>query len=524
MVSESKDTARYYQPTEGNSMQETAYEFFVALEESLSYLPNISKVYIAYNQLFQRLLNQATSMVSLNFSGSFAKTDFLLKEHHASLTMKREVNATRIRLRKQKTLSDNTLEQWCYYDFRNLTQFVSLLYKVSIPEHLSAYFPKHEPTQLPQYELIDDYVRFIVDHWDNDHVYGTADIKDGTWELKVRYANGNPYYDFDWSYLAKLFEKGSQLNLIRPRERDGVVYPELIIFEPDYLLDISTVARCFTEYADSPKVNLLKKLEPSQNTEATMLGNFAGQLLDEEIHQLPEGHDYKTSVQQFWQNNAFKLLTSNLTPDFHEEAKVQRVNIRKAINQGLSDNVGGFNPKNCIVEPSFFSEMLGLQGRIDLLQLDYKVLIEQKSGKGLWPFDGFHIPKQREEHYVQMLLYMLLIRYNFSDIYAKNNNELFAFLLYSKYTESLLPLGFSPELTFRAIKLRNELAAQELRYTHPNGMRVLETLTAELLNEKGVRGKLWDDYQSKQISNTLTPIHQASELERAYYFRFLTFI
>ena len=99
-----------------------------------------------------------------------------------------------------------------------------------------------------------------------------------------------------------MFYKGAQLNIVRPREDNGFIYPELIIFEPDYLVNISTVAHCFTNYADSPFVELTKKLEPSITSEAIVLGNFAGQLLDESIHQLPNTHSYAQSVKDFFKN------------------------------------------------------------------------------------------------------------------------------------------------------------------------------------------------------------------------------
>ena len=168
--------------------------------------------------------------------------------------------------------------------------------------------------------------------------------------------------------------------------------------------------------------------------------------------------------------------------------------------------------------------MLGLQGRMDYLQMDFKVLLEQKSGKGSFPYDNFTTPRQTDEHYVQLLLYMALIRYNYREMYERNGKELHAFLLYSKYTESLLGLGFSPELIFKAIKVRNGIAWTEMLYTQPNGYRILDGLTPDQFNMKKVSNSLWINYQMPQIASILNPIQNATELEKAYYFRFLTFI
>ena len=168
------------------------------------------------------------------------------------------------------------------------------------------------------------------------------------------------------------------------------------------------------------------------------------------------------------------LLTGGIDASFHSEAQKQKQNIAQAVYTELPNHMKHFDLKAAMVEPSFFSELLGLQGRMDYLQLDFRVLIEQKSGKGEFPYNNYVKPKQKEEHYVQLLLYMALIRYNFREIYERNKQELHAFLLYSKYTNSLLGLGFAPELIFRAMKIRNEIADRDLvrpsvRFSDPRG-------------------------------------------------------
>ena len=503
-----------------NYEKESAADFFAEIEHALSLIPDYRRAYRHLNKTFRKCLNQSTSDVKISLVGTFAKTDYLLKENNADKVMVRHTNNLRVRLRKQAELSDAELEKWCYYDIRNLSQFIAFIFNAEVPESLVAVFPAEEE-ELNVPTLLGDSIRLIVNSWDNDFIYGTAEDSDATNSIKVCYSHGNKAYDFDWTYIHDFLYTGAQLNVVRPRESKGIVYPELIIFEPDYLVDISTVARCFTSYADSALVNLIKKLEPSPTTQPITLGNFAGQLLDEQIHQMPENHTYSDSIKKFWQGNAISLLTANIDKQFHVDAKDQKANIAKAIGSDLPADVSSFDPKECIVEPSFFSEMLGLQGRMDFLQLDYKILVEQKSGK----WDEYHTIRQREEHYVQLLLYMLLIRYNFSEIYKQNGNQLFSFLLYSKYPDGLLSLGFAPELVFRAIKVRNEIAWIETQLlSQEGGFKILETLTPDKLNLKNANNKLWISYQSKQINDVLSPIHNASDLERAYYFRFLTFL
>ncbi len=502
---------------------EVATVFFDELEEGLRLLPGYRGFYGVLNRVFQKCIDQKISDTRLNFSGTFAKTDYLLKEHQAPQPLVRAANHTRARLRRREELSDDDLREYCLQDLKNLCHFIACIYEAQIPESLSRHFPQREIMQ-PRRELKTECMRAVIDSWDKDYIYVNAEDADGDL-LKVNYRATGFYNKGDWSYMESLFYKNAQLNLVRPRWEEDVLYPELIILEPDYLVDISSIARCFAPYAESPYVNLIKRLEPAQATEATVLGNLAGQLLDETIHQLPGTHSYRQSVKDFFKDHAISLLEASPGNQFHADAQLQKRNIQRALDDGMrQENFRNFDSKDGLVEPSFFSEMLGIQGRMDYLQFDFKLLIEQKSGKGEYPYGNFVKPRHREEHYVQLLLYMALIRYNFREIYEKNHEELHAFLLYSKYQESLEGLGFAPDLLFRAISIRNGIAWADMFLTKPEAYRLLERLTPEQLNSKHLQGKLWDNYLRPQLSALLTPVHHASVLEKAYYYRFLTFI
>ncbi|MDE6682437.1 MAG: AAA family ATPase, partial [Muribaculaceae bacterium] len=197
-------------------------------------------------------------------------------------------------------------------------------------------------------------------------------------------------------------------------------------------------------------------------------------------------------------------------------------NIRNALHRHLPDNFSGFNLHEVMGEPSFFSEMLGLQGRMDFLQLDLRIIAEQKSGKGDWPYDNFISPRPRSPHYVQLLLYMLIIRYNYRERYEINNRSLNAFLLYSKYEKSLLSLGFAPRLVEEAIKMRNLIASRDIEYAE-NGMAYLAELTPEMLNTRKP-DILWEKFTRPSLHRLLSPIRAAEDADRKYYLRFMRFI
>lgn len=367
-----------------------------------------------------------------------------------------------------------------------------------------------------------DYRRMTVVRWDKEFIHGTITDGDGHTEYaKVSYtttAGGNIH---DWSYMADLLCESAQLNIINPSVSNGIIYPELLILHPDYLVDISAVANCFETYATSPVIHLINKIKPSANTEATLLGNFAGQLLDEELR--GDTQPYNDSAATFYRGNTLRLITADVTPQFHTNAKEQKSNIHHAISEELPQTVSQYDSGKVMVEPSFFSEMLGLQGRMDFFQLDHRVIIEQKSGKCGFPQQSADTPVAATKHYIQILLYMALLRYNYRKQYERNNKQIHSFLLYSKYRNSLLPVDFDPQLMFEALKVRNGIAYSEV-YFSDGGIRLLASLTPEKLNKNHTNGILWNHYQRPQLEELLAPIHHASPTERAYYIRFLTFI
>ena len=505
--------------------QGMARELYAEVQEAYQRLPDYRRAYGLLNRAFQKCLDDKTGFAGVRFNGAFAKTDYLLKEHGAPRYLRGSVNDARVRFRQMRSLSDADCKANFDADFQAVCLFVQLIYQEPVPADLEARFQK--VGRKKRGKLTAEYLRIIVNRWDDTYLYAQADMEGGD-EVKVFYGGKSEwavYKDWDWSYLKDILVVGCQLNIVRPKELEGVLYPELFIWEPDFLVDISAIANCFESYGVSPLNHLLQKIKPSACTQPILLGQLASQFLDESLYYYPKECTYGESVKRFFADNALNLLTTDVDKEFHNQAQDQKRNIQDTLRSKLPEMLKAdgirFDASEIMVEPSFFSEMLGLQGRMDFLQLGQKVLIEQKSGKAQYPETD--PPKQQDRHYVQLLLYMLLIRYNYRAVYERNDYKLFAFLLYSKYTKGLLPLGFAPELMFDAIKIRNGMVAAEYDYSR-GGLDILTSLSADGLNVNHIRGTLWERFVKPQIEELLSPIHRASDLERAYYLRFLRFI
>ena len=503
-------------------MQQTDY--FDELKSAVTNAPDYKTLYMVMNSVYMRSLNDFTRGIRISLSGTFAKTDHLLKERKAPKQLWMAINDTRQYFKQRHSKSETELKDHYKMDLRNLCEFLSLRTGEPVPTELTAHYPAKQTSLAPSVRL-GEYIRVIVVHWDDDYAYCHSEST-GNEELKVCYSHGNKAYNFDRSYLKGLFYEGAQFNLIRPyKHDDGIIYPELWIFEPDYLIDITTIANCFGSYADSALVGLMNRMGKKETTSPMLLGNMASQLLDESIRD-SQTRSYAESAKEFFSYYAMRIIAAEDfdSADFHKQARDQQVNIQHAIRQILPQEIGNFDSKNGIVEPSFFSEMLGLQGRMDYLQLDMKVLLEQKSGKGEFPFNSFIIPTPKLDNIIQLLLYMAVLRYNFRKEYEQNNQELRPFLLYSKYKEGIVELQSRPQWLFNALKIRNELAWNDIVRFRDEGYSILTTLTPSQLKEKQMNDKFWNQYILPQLNDILLPIRSCSQLERAYCLRMLKFV
>lgn len=500
--------------------EETALSMYSDLHEAYN-ADYIRTTYKEYYSILKLAVEQKTSFNTLQLNGLFAKINFLGTEYKVNPHIFKQINNTRDRLRKSKDFADDELNKHKAEDLEAICKFIGAVYNETIPQNIVKLFPDAtEILEKQKHKAVAAYYRILVSDWNDTMIYGKCEEL-GTEDIQICYADNDDLY-YNWKDLREYLFKDCQLNIVRPSFKDNIYYPELIIFEPDFLVDITTVAGCFEEYAHHPQVQLLNKIKPYETTGAIMLGNLAGQLLDEEIHSNQEENSYKESYETYIRANAFNALTTDID-NLIKDGEVQKKNIHLALVDGLQKEINTYKRDNVMLEPSFFSEMLGLQGRMDFLQLDYKVLLEQKSGKsefvpGADPADP---PKQKEPHYVQMLLYRAILHYN----YAMDNRDIQSFLLYSKYSNGLIGLGPAPELLFEAMQIRNGLAWYENMYCK-DGMQILDLIAPkpELLKRREVNEKFWNEWKLPEIKKVTAPILRASELEKAYFYRFMSFL
>ena len=425
------------------------------------------------------------------------------------------------KMRRHSNSNAPILPEDVAYDCRALAIFVSAVVQEAIPSFLVGKIPARgrttENIQITNYR----YIRCIVREWDDSTIQVAVTNQDSSEELlMVDYMNTPDYIDF--SYLRPMLREGMQLNLLDCTVTRKKVVPRLIVVEPDYLIDISTIANCFETYGHHPLLFTVNRLTPRLSNKHIVLGNFAGSALDDIINH-PAGYDIKETFRSNFREKALDYATC---PDFDAASFKQDAERQVENIKGIVDEIfQTFDREKAILEPSFVCERLGIQGRVDLMTTDLKLLVEQKSGKNTFierkyknPHGSLHV----EKHYVQVLLYYGILQYNFQ-LSPKNAHIQ---LLYSKYPlpDGLLEVEPLQKLIREAIRFRNQAVATEFWMAENGFDRMLPLLTPQTLNVEKQNDNFYNRYLLPQLTETLAPLHQLNDLERAYFTRMMTFV
>lgn len=466
------------------------------------------------------------------FGNLFSQVDYLCKVRGIKIADKIAIQTMRRHSNKPDALTNEELG----YDARALAIFISAVFHVDVPHELNVLIPHTNRPYQKGLEINKRYIRCIVKSWDADFI--RVDIDQDADEEEYLVCLKDAENNIDHTYLCELLREGTQLNLLDNQVRQPIITPRLIVLEPDYLVDISSIAACFTAYGHHPLLYLLNLMKPRANTQATLLGNFAGAALDDIINN--HGH-YRVNdtVKSNFREKALEFCTCPYfdAKKFYTDANLQAYNLQQVVdilfprtaaqaqmNAFRGENL--YDRKKAILEPSFVCEALGIQGRVDLMTTDCKLLVEQKSGRNLnietHQADPSHHSYQLEPHYVQLLLYYGVLHHNFK----LSNNLVNIRLLYSKYQpqDGLMIVAFYQKLFKEAIMYRNQLVAASFEIAKEGFEHALNELTPEVLNVVGAQDFFYNQYLKPQLAAITDPLHALSPLEEAYFCRMMTFV
>ena len=226
------------------------------------------------------------------------------------------------------------------------------------------------------------------------------------------------------------------------------------ILEPDYLIDASDIDNCFEmSTVPLPVIYLMNKFEVPQPNINMMRGSLVNTMLDLVLE------DPKLSDETLFSN----ALRDNIDSAYQynlSELKDVRTEIERDHLPQLRNFQKEVENKNVSTEPTYFSALYGIQGRIDVLSESpdhpqFKEIFELKSSKP--PFSGVYTG-----HKIQTIAYHLLLR----STYGKQREGRTS-LFYSK----------APQGNIRAVPTEADLEKQLFRIR--NGIIQLLFLVAD---------------------------------------------
>ncbi len=420
-------------------------------------------------------------------------------------------------------------EQGFLRDLRAVAYAYRKIFHEDIPPKLYTLLPKQETTPAVKREKETRIrrIRVCFDYADESYLYvRPIDVLEEE-PVKVNY--NKPGVNEEFKDTVEELWRYAQLNLLDVTVDDNGVYtPSFIVLEPDYLLDISSLAECYKDYGSHPANYFLSRLVPIENARPLLLGNIANLFLDEWIYAGEKEPDYTECMKKAFRQYPIELAACEelrnpqKEKEFAQDCRMHFEHIRETVQKTFLQPGYNLDKNDAVLEPSYICEALGIQGRLDYMQRDMSSFIEMKSGKAdEYAMQGRLEPK--ENNRVQMLLYMAVLEYSM----GQERRSMHPYLLYTRYP-LLYPARASWAQVRRIINLRNCIVASEYGvqlHNHPSfTQRLLAQINPSVLNQKGLQGRFWEQYLKPSISRFGERMEQLTPLERTYFYTLYNFI
>lgn len=413
-------------------------------------------------------------------------------------------------------------------DVKTLAFFVKKLTGEEVPDALYRLLPRADATYIvaPPARERRRRMRVCFQYADEQYLYVNPVDEIVDEPLRVRY--NVPQINEEFAATCSILWRHAQVNLLDVAIDDaGILTPSFIVLEPDFLIEISSLAECFRDYGHHPANYALARLQPIENARPLLLGNIANLFLDEWIHASGEV-DYLTCMQKAFRRYPIELAACPDLADrekerqFFDDCRMHFDHIREVVTDTFRSPGYELDKTDAVLEPSYICEALGLQGRLDYMQRDMSAFIEMKSGKAdEYAIRGKVEPKENNK--VQMLLYQAVLEYSM----GQDHRQVRAYLLYTRYP-LLYPARPSWAMVRRVIDLRNRIVADEygiqLRNSPGYTAAKLHEITADTLNERKLSGRFWEQYLRPSIDVFAQRLAALSPLERAYFYALYNFI
>jgi len=474
---------------------------------------------LALATLLERLFFEATKQEQLAFSTLFARISYaghLYQMQPDTLRVIHHFRRVSARVRGgQGTASDREVR----LGVRAVAETVLIVCQTAIPPEVLEHLPadgewRFEPPDIWDYKAR---ARVVVvrDEPEQECLVAYDDENPGA-PVRVRYnlPDRNDNFNPTIRLLRTVFGFPVTLNLLEVDvDAQGQYRPRVFVVEPDYLVDVSAISECFKPEGPQPLSYLVKKFLPYESTSAILLGNVANHFLDRLLNE-PEAN-FPDLLRETFRLYPFVYapMTDSEVREISNKAQKHYLNLKMMAQTGLAQQQ--IEPENCVLEPTFYSEQYGLQGRLDLFYRtdERSAIVELKSGAAFKP-NSYGITRS---HFTQTLLYDLLVRSVFGPA-----TDPAKYILYSG--ADVQPLRFAPTVApeqWEALQVRNHLVGIErlLARIRPGDLDVpiFQRLRADQAADPR-------DFMARDFGIFEATYGKLSQLERKYFNAFAGFI
>ena len=487
---------------------------------------SLKNKYIHLKRILERSCKELTSGESLQFPSLFSRLVFIAQKYELPKSLEWGLQTIRIKTNFLLRSEQNVISTGKYQQAKEaLENFLSFI------DGQTKNFNYVESTVFEYEEempVSSDKIRVQVIGIDkeNNIIRCKADTLSRD-AIEVKY--NVPSVNNSFNETIERLWIGAQLNLIDSKtDNKGYIIPKIFVLEPDYLIDASAMSECFQLYGNSHLHYFRRKFEPNTNSQHILLGNLANFFLDELVYAVDaEELNFKKIFLKSFKSMPFEYASCNEINDnanfreFMIKAEKQFENIKRVVLYDMPAN--GFSVSSCTLEPSFFCEKYGFQGRLDLLQLSEDKdgvdrIIELKSGKTPYPRED--ATRIAPNHETQTAVYRLMIQ----SVFGKDARKIYPTILYSAAENEGENIRFAANYSLlekEIINTRNLIVATE-HDLYSGGTKTVKEAFDKMFNPDNY-GRIPQFFTDK-LEEIKKILAKSSELERIYFYRYINFI
>lgn len=349
----------------------------------------------------------------LSFSNLFGRLEYLCNKKQLDKRQKSRLHEFRIFANKVvRQTSTSGIDEY-YRGLKVLAQSYGLFFGVEIPSDVRSLYATRELGEefKGSYHVNPSGFRAMLLKIDteNHELLVQPDVSGESSPVIVLYDVQGVNDDLTPS--VELMQPGQQLQLLEThRNKDGKVVAGLIVLEPDYLLDVTSVAKCF-QNIQGRKIRAFElffvgRSETRKLSKAIHKGNVANLFFDELLNEQPGAVKEFRSVLM----DSFRLFPlpytslDGINKGYFDELEEQFSNLRRVVDRDfLKGDHQPIDRRKSNLEVSLMSPEVGLQGRMDLFDETssesgsyQSKIIELKSGK--LPFPSHDASVVAEDH------------------------------------------------------------------------------------------------------------------------------